>query len=336
MQDETRRIRLEQFLAPHGYHAESLLQEVENVFGEPELVSATGSVLSGFGNATSDVDLMVVVPRVGLHDLPILSFPKHLRVDSEYYGSQDVQDQVTIVRDQPWPPRQRISRSIWVKYWRALRIVTRLEGSFPLKASPAWSDRVASLSGDWLRSQVSNWWYHEALRLRIAAQWAQPRNPLLAQLRMSDALLCALHGEVSQCGELILHKKWLPEKLKAAGLRQHLQLFEFAISSTAGTVMDEEKYARLEREVDSILAHGLGQSRVSIQLRLSDGTKVINVPGGILVSQWDMEGMYFEGTPCVIQNDLVFQGSVFCKPSREALELWDRGMCWCGLISEEL
>ena len=51
-------------LAGHGANAvPQVLAQVDDVFGEPLLVVATGSVLAGFGRPTSDIDVYVVVPE---------------------------------------------------------------------------------------------------------------------------------------------------------------------------------------------------------------------------------------------------------------------------------
>ena len=82
------RSRFEEHISPHGLTPEQVLDQVDDVFGEPLLVVATGSVLAGYGRPTSDIDLYVVVPEEVASTLPIMSYPRGARVDVALFGAR--------------------------------------------------------------------------------------------------------------------------------------------------------------------------------------------------------------------------------------------------------
>src|SRR5215467_7246592 len=103
----------------------SLRAQVEEAYGPPLLVVATGSVLEGFGNERSDVDLSVVVDRESLTQLPIMSYLGHGRVDAAYYRADDLRGWVPMLRDGTWPPPGRLTRGLWLRRFRVLKAACR-------------------------------------------------------------------------------------------------------------------------------------------------------------------------------------------------------------------
>ena len=125
MSSQILRDRLDRFLASVSMSVEDLISEVEQAFGTPLLVLATGSVLQGFGNSNSDLDLNVVVDRQSTSQVPIMSFARQLRIDTAFYHSSDVREWVKTAKECTCPLPPPITREVWSRQLRALGIAMR-------------------------------------------------------------------------------------------------------------------------------------------------------------------------------------------------------------------
>lgn len=324
---------LSAFLSEYDYTPEKLLSEVEEVFGAPELVLATGSILAGYGNSMSDVDLIVVVKNRSLSDLPIMSFPNNLKVDTEYYDSDDIRSNIDLIRSSKWPLQEPFDPPRWQKFLRGLKLATRLQTSYPLIVSEEWEKTLETLDEDWLRQSLVNWWHIEALRCRLAARWTLSRSPLLASIRVADAVLAALHKCAAERGELYFHKKWIGQKIKRLNDDDLLGSYERVFDPTVSDADDLKKYERLDRECDRLLG-GASDHEYQYVLRLAKQTEILDAPTGRLASQWGMKGLLFEPSELRSFNaktGIVATGSIKDAPEPDVMELYQHGMCWLAV-----
>jgi hypothetical protein len=323
--------RLEKFLQSHHYSKDQLLGEVERVFGEPELVVAVGSLMAGLGNVRSDIDLMVIVDKEGLHDIPILSFPKDLMIDAEYYGAGDIANQISTMRDLTWPPEGFVDEALWVRYQRALRSVTRMESGCPLQSTPQWRATLVDLKHPWLRDNVARFWRSEAIRFALSASWVLAEDPLLACIRMGDAVCAALQAKTAMDGELFYHWKWLPEKLRALKDKSSLKIFRKAIRASSSQSDDLALYSELEKDLSSLVDHS-EFSGMEYQLRLMRGVKLLPADEGTLVNLWNTDGLLMDKELKALDgNGLLANGLLAEAPSKDIIELFRHGACWLGL-----
>jgi hypothetical protein len=296
-------------------------------------VLATGSILAGFGNSMSDVDLIVVVKNKSLSDLPIMSFTNDMKVDTEYYDSDDVRSNIHLIQSSRWPLQEPLDPPRWRKVVRGLKLATRLEASYPLIASEKWKETLETLGEDWLRQSLVNWWHVEALRCRLAARWTLSRSPLLASIRMEDALLAALHKCAAERGEIYFKRKWIGEKLRRLNDERLLRSYEKVFDPTTSDTDDLEKYKRLDQECDLLLKE-VPEYEYQYVLRLAKQTEIFDTPTGRLVSQWGMKGLLFEPTELRSFNSktgIVATGLINDAPEPDVMELYQHGMCWLGV-----
>ncbi|MEH2500343.1 hypothetical protein V1294_006822 [Bradyrhizobium sp. AZCC 1678] len=324
---------LSSFLGKNDYTPEKLLSEVEEVFGTPELVLATGSILAGLGNSMSDVDLIVVVRNKSLSDLPIMSFPSNLKVDTEYYDADDVRSNIHLIQSSKWPLQEPLDPPRWQKFVRGFKLATRLQASYPLIVTEQWKEVLQTLGEDWLRQSLVSWWHTEALRCRLAARWTVSRSPLLASIRMGDALLTALHKCAVERGEIYFHRKWIGQKLRRLNDERLLGSYERVFDPTMSDADDLAKYKRLDQECE-LLLKDVPDYEYQYVLRLAKQTEILDAPTGRLVSQWGMKGLLFE--PAELRSfdsktGIVAAGSINDAPERDVMELYQHGMCWLSV-----
>jgi hypothetical protein len=327
--------RFEDFLQAHEYSKEQLLGEVELVYGEPELAIAVGSLLAGLGNSRSDIDLMVIVDKEGLFDLPILSFPKDLMIDAEYYGVTDIANQISTMRDFQWPPLGFVDRTLWTSYLRALRNATRMESGFPLHSTPQWRATLEDLKQTWLREKTARFWRSEAIRFALSASWVLAEDSLLACIRMGDAIFAALQAKTAMAGAVFYHWKWLPEKLRAMHDEASMEIFRKALRVASSPSEDLALYSELQKDLNTLVDYS-EFAGVEYQLRLVRGAKLLSTNEGTLVNLWNMDGLLVENKLKTLDDKgLIARGLLQDSPSKDIIELFRHGICWLGLAARE-
>jgi hypothetical protein len=327
--------RFEDFLRAHEYSKEQLLGEVELVYGEPELAIAVGSLLAGLGNSSSDIDLMVVVDKEGLFDLPILSFPKDLMIDAEYYGVTDIANQISTIREQQWPPPGFVDRARWTYYWRALKSATRMESGFPLHSIPRWRATLEDLKQTWLREKAARFWRSEAIRFALSASWVRAEDPLLACIRMGDAIFAALQAKTAMAGAMYYHWKWLPEKFRTMQDKASMEIFRKALRVPSTPSEDRVLCSELEKDLGMLVDYS-EFAEVEYQIRLVRGANLLSTDEGTLVNLWNMDGLLVENKLTALDDKgLLAHGLLQEAPSKDIIELFRHGMCWLGLAAQE-
>ena len=334
--EEARASRLATFLDRRGMSEASLRAQVEEAYGTPLLVVATGSVLEGFGNERSDVDLSVVVDRESLTQLPIMSYPAHARVDATYYRAADLRGWIDLLRDGAWPPPGRLTRDLWLRRFRVLKAACRFADGLVLTASGDWSGWVAELRRPWLAGAAAAWWRTDALRYWLTARWLAAPNPLLAAQRACDAVLAALEGEAAARGQLYLsfNPRWLPEKLRALGDTAGLEL----VRRFLRTPVQPGECAPYLAACDELLRERLGPLEaqpVRAQVWYAAGVRAHELDARVLVTRWGLRGVELRGErpPAPDGTEPLWEGPPGAPPPAAALELFAEDMTWLALAA---
>ncbi|MFE8945377.1 hypothetical protein [Streptomyces sp. NPDC007856] len=277
--------RFDAFLSTNELTKSQVLEQVDDSFGDPLLIIAAGSVIAGFGNANSDLDLYVIVPDEVASTLPLMAYPKGSRVDVVLHGVDQVARRHEELTTTHWPPPEVGPGDLGTRR-QVLDSMSRFGLGLPLTGThewSAWQQRLAGELAGWIRS----WYAAEAVRKRIAAREFAGRKPLVAALRIGEALAAALERRAVERGEAYFKPKWLGEKLSRLGDREGLAAFELAMCPPCSP---DEVPAYLAR-VGELLDHYLldvDSSAWRVKLSCARGTDRYAFGGDQLVSRWGL------------------------------------------------
>jgi hypothetical protein len=281
------RSRLEDHLAPYGLTAEQLRDQVDDVFGEPLLVVATGSVLAGFGRSTSDIDLYVVVPDE-VASTPIVSYPSGARVDTALFGAGTLTERHRQMAVR-WPPPDPSSVA-HTRRRRSLDCLSRFGLGLPLATDAgdwqSWQRAIESDIAGWL----SEWHAAEAVRKQAAARVLLPLKPRLAAQKAAEAMVAALDRRSALAGECYFKSKFVGEKLRRLGDEQGHAWARQALFLPV-TVAESAGYVRRADDVvDELLAD---VDTRGWRLRLTPAAGVVRHGFGreTLVSRWALRAV---------------------------------------------
>lgn len=207
---------LSDFLSPHGRQYDELVRDVDRVFGGPRLIVASGSVLQGFGNTTSDVDLHAVVADDRVTDFHLSFHDMGFAVDVNYVEDSWIDAAARDALGDPGCLRRPRTRAEWKEAERRLIQLGRFALGLPLVGDPDWSSWRQRLADSYAR-YAAWWWAGELLRNRTAAEIFAETAPLPACLRYCDAGLAALNLVAALAGEPYPSTKWLGPKLARSG-----------------------------------------------------------------------------------------------------------------------
>ncbi len=174
-------------------------------------------MLAGFGNPSSDLDLIVLVESERVTRLPITSHRFSTMVDVSVRQAEPVRDSARRLAEQVWPLAGSVRHPEWSARQRGIDRISRLALGLPLISTPEWAAWLDGLRQPWLADAIRSWWRTEALRLTCAARWLAEANPRLAAVRAREAVMAALEVGMADAGQFYFTPKWLPEKLKAVG-----------------------------------------------------------------------------------------------------------------------
>lgn len=325
--------RLDEVLRGYGLSLAELSEEVEATYGEPELVLASGSLMAGFGSPKSDIDLLVIMDaKRRVTDLPIMSYRKDAHIDTEYYARDAVLEMCEVL-DRPDVLRATMSEKGWRKDYRLLRTLTRFGHSSILEATETWRAIIDRLRSATFFDVVAAWWRAEAVRYHIGASWLAPANPLLACLRMQEAIQASLSARAAARGELILPKKWLAGKLDAcgddAGLTELRTLLSLDPTGDPACAFDTLK----ARSLDHI---GDEARRYPLELHLASGVELIDLKTETLASRWGLRAIHFRPTRDGLRgadkrSTPVWAGAGDQTPPDFGLDLFRADMAWLGI-----
>jgi hypothetical protein len=321
---------LTEFLAPYRLTLDDIRGELDDSFGEALLVVATGSVLQGYGNSRSDIDLFVVVER-DVRALPLLSFTKGARVDTTFHTATTLDGQVAEARS-PWPPQAPCPQREWVRRKRALDTVTRFALSSVLSGSESWRAWRAELEQPWLLDALVTWWGVEAVRRRQAGRFFRDRNPFLSAQRYCEATVAALERRAARAGHLYFVSatgKWLPEKLLAMRDASGLAACREAFSTPSPHYHEraEEFLAAELADLDHVA------SRWALELSVLDGTEAFPVGHSTVVARWQSRHVELP-EPCEVPAPAatVWNGVVDDEPPEPWSTLLANDMLWVSVV----
>ncbi|GAA2364566.1 hypothetical protein SAMN05444716_11258 [Streptomyces harbinensis] len=283
--NDPRRGRFQRYIERFGLTERQILDQVDTTFGEPLLIVAAGSVIAGFGNDTSDLDIYAVVEDDVASTLPLMSYPNGARVDGITCGARQLTDRHREMTASSWPPEEVGPGDIGTRR-KAIDVVTRYGLGLPLSGTgpwPAWQRRLEAEAGEW----IADWHTVEAYRLHAAAGALLAHKPLVAGIRAGEALLAALERHAAVRGEPYFKGKWLGEKLERLGDRKALAAYEQAIVPPLSAA---EVPAYLARVTDALPAY-LGEADTGswrLCLRPATGTSWESFGQERLVSRWGL------------------------------------------------
>jgi hypothetical protein len=326
--------RLTEFLARYGSTPELLLSEVDSSLGEPLLVVATGSILHGFGNERSDIDISVVVDRDKLSTLPIVSYEHGLLHDAAYFGASEVEEWPSALRDHPWPPAGGLDRRAWRNRLKALSNSIRFGHGLTLIARDGWDRWVSELQQPWLLERVVEWWRVEAIRYSVGARWLATAKPLLAAQRHCEAILAALESRTAAAGEPFFGAKWLPEKLRMLGDQHGMA----TLRTVLRTPVTDREAARYSAQYEALLRDLLPADwtrRLRAQLWYAPGVISRRVGDSTLVSRWDLRGVELHDGRLTSAgaHEPIWEGELDALPDPHLLALFVEDMTWLSIVA---
>jgi hypothetical protein len=323
--------RLAEFLDARGTTPERLLASVETSFGTPLLVVATGSVLHGFGNKRSDLDLNVVVDRDTVKVVPIPAFEGDLLVDTKFFTVSQLREWTTELRDGRWPPAGHLTRDGYRRRHLLLFHCMRFAEGVELSSTDGSEPLIGDLHEPWLVERVVEWWRSEHVRWSLAARWLAEAKPLVAAQRWCEAVLAALECRAARAGESYFKPKWISEKLRRLGDEEGLAVLEAALrvpttrhEAPAYSALCEE----LLQELDSHRQEGL-----AAQLWYAPGVTVQPLGTGTLVTRRQLRGLELEAKlPIPDGDEPIWEGPVEDTPDPHVLELFVEDMTWLSVV----
>ncbi|WP_017545472.1 hypothetical protein [Nocardiopsis prasina] len=319
--------RYQEYIKRHGLTEQQVLDQVDETFGEPLLVVAAGSVISGFGNDTSDLDLYTVVEDDVASLLPLMSYPNGARIDAVLCGARQLLDSHRELGSDTWPPRQVKPGDIWAKR-KAIDAITRYGLGLPLFGTErwtAWQRRLQAEAHGWM----SDWHAVDAYRMRAAARALLTHKPLVAGIRAGDALMAALERHALARGEPYFKWKWLGEKLERLGDSQALSAYEQSLSPP----LSERDVPRYVERTEDLLHSYLGDVDTGswrLSLQPAVGTSWEPFGEEHLVSRWGLRAAAVSAGSSVGEpGTWTYRLSETWDPDVEAL--FSEDMLWLGV-----
>lgn len=277
------------FLARVGVSTDALRAEVGEAFGEPLLVVASGSVLHGFGNAASDVDLHVIVDEPKVTDFPVSSHQLGVAVDTTYFDGGWVRAESALVTDGGHAPAGA-DRTAWRSARTRLLRLGRLAFGYPLAGTDVWRVWQRDLRAPFA-AYAEQWWRAETLRYLTAARLLAARRPLAAALRYCDAATAALDAVATAAGETYVGHKWLGLKLARLD-RPALTDAYAALLDLPTTAAEVSAYGRrVEALVADLTADRPLPADPFVRLTPGDGAGAWQVQDRVLVHRWGLRGV---------------------------------------------
>ncbi|MFE0044374.1 hypothetical protein [Streptomyces albireticuli] len=319
--------RLDRFLEQRGISREAVRAEADQGVGAPALAVAAGSVLAGFGNHRSDLDLLVLVENDRLTRFPVQSHEHGTLIDVNIRRASTVRDSTAGLAAGPWPGFATVTEDAWNHRRRALNTANRLALGLPLTASPPWDDWHAGLRGPWLAEAVERWWTVEAHRLAQAARWLLGARPLAAAVRAREAVVAALSARAAAAGELYFAAKWVGEKLKALGDTEGLALLRDAL---APPLAPREHVAHRLAAVERLIGDAAPLHAV---LRWSTGIGATVLDDRTVVDRWQLRALEVprRDLPPGGGDAVVWSGPAGTSPPDDLLRLFVHDMLWLGV-----
>jgi hypothetical protein len=320
------------FLAPKGVQVTDLLGQVDASFGEPLLIVAAGSVLEGFGNQESDVDLLVFVDAPKVTDFPISSHTLGLPLDVNYIDASWAKESGQLIISGVLHQTAAFGRGEWKRSYRRLTRLGRTSIGAVLGGDADWLDWQQELRAAFPRYAVS-WWRTEAVRQRCAANLLASQRPLLAAQRCCDAALAVLESLAAQGGELYVGPKWIGAKLRRLAVPEYVRAFERVIDLPT-TSAEANDYMREVGDLMSELTsdHPL-PTDPDVALNRLPGVQRWEVRGRVLVQRWGLRGVELGDDSDIdhASDDGVLWRGRISKLSGAALAIAEQDLAWLSV-----
>lgn len=281
---------LNDFLNGKGVSSEIINEQITDVFGEKCLIVATGSVVEGFGNQTSDVDLMCVVDKNDISQLPIMTYSNLVKFDTEYYSSTDIVQYFDLIRKE-WPPTKPYDQNKWKGTYKAFKICCRLTVGLVIYNTDQWSNIYKSFDQELFLRLLCKWWYIESTRNLIVAKILNKHSKKTSEIRLFDAACSVLLAIIAKKGECVFNKKWISEKLKITESVEELKFFESLLLTSFSFSTNSQLYlshvAKVENFLESVIPDSV---ELSLCCYLSIGVSVNKLAEHTVLSNWANEG----------------------------------------------
>ncbi|MFE2025585.1 hypothetical protein ACFW9V_10630 [Streptomyces hygroscopicus] len=319
--------RLNLFLEQRGLSRDAVLKEADQGMGTPALAVAAGSVLTGFGNHRSDLDLLVLVENDKLTRFPIQSHEHGTLIDVSIRRASSVQNSAAELTAEPWPRFATVTEEAWNHRRRTLNTTTRLALGLPLVVSPPWDDWYAGLRRPWLADAVRQWWTVEAQRLALAARWLRDAKPMAAGIRAREAVVAALNARAAAGGELYFTSKWVGEKLRALSDTEGLALLRDTLTSPLPSG------DRVQRSLDAVERLVGDAAPLHAVLRWSTGIGATPLEDRTIVDRWQMRALEVprRDLPPDDSDAVIWSGPAGARPPGDLLPLFVHNMVWLGV-----
>ncbi|WP_222595066.1 hypothetical protein [Nocardia ninae] len=262
-----------------------VVQQVDTSFGEPLLTVATGSVMAGFGNSGSDLDVYSVVPETVSSTLPLTAYVNGALIEVVLHGADPVMTRHRELTADEWPPAE-VGPGDLASRRLHLDSLSRFALGLALAGTPEWLAWKQQLGGEVVQ-WITSWYAVEAVRKQVSARTFAPRKPIVAALRMGEALWAALERHAALHGEWYFKPKWLGEKLRRLDDRAGLDAFRLA---SCPPLSPDGVPAYLE-EVGALVDHyltGVDSDQWRITVKPAYGTDRYAFGGTELFSRWGL------------------------------------------------
>lgn len=287
--DEAGLARLRAALDRWAIPVEEVEREVVTAFGDPLLIVATGSILAGFGNRESDVDLFVLVDSDDVLSIPVVSFRDGARIDGRFFARHE---------SEAWPdllayggaPKAGRGEAGALQVQAVFDTATRFALGYPLAGTDPWRAWRHDLRRGPLGEQVVGYWTAQAVRraftLRLLDPAAQPHRmwaTAQATLRAAYELYAARRGQV------FFGDKWIGEKLVRLGATE--------LSARLGDVLGAApgEAGRLRAlaldEAARVVAEDGTPGPWQVELQTAAGVRARTLAGRTLVTRWELRGV---------------------------------------------
>jgi hypothetical protein len=318
--------RLAAFLELRGLSKDAVLKEADQGMGAPALAVAAGSVLAGFGNVRSDLDLLVLVENENLKRFPIQSHEHGTLIDVGIRRASTVRDSAAALTAAPWPRFETVTEDAWNHRRRTLNTVSRLALGLPLAVVEPWYEWHAGLRRPWLQEALREWWVVEAHRLAQAARWLLDTKPLTAGVRAREAVVAALNAHSAEGGQLYFAAKWAGEKLKALGDEDNLRLLR-----TVLTPADPRE--RVPFCLDAVERLVGPAAPLHAVLRWATGTGTMELDDRTVVDRWQLRALEVRrlALPDGAGDGVIWSGPAGASLPEDLLPLFVHNMVWLGV-----
>lgn len=328
---------LQDFLSRKGATIQDLLEQVGKSFGEPLLVVATGSVLEGFGNEESDVDLSIFVDAPNVTDFPVSSHTLGLPLDLSYIDSTWATENSGFVVRNELHAGPVFNRTAWKSSQRRLTRLGRVCTGKVLAGQRDWLDWQQRLCAAFPHHAVT-WWRTEALRQLSAGHLLVPTAPLLAAQRYCDAGLAVLESRAASAGELYVGPKWIAAKLVRQGAAELLAAYERFMDLP---VKPDETTTYLSEAValiGELTADRPLPENPEITLSKLPGVERWEVRGRVLWHRWTIRGVEVDDDSALDHGNpdgLLWRGRLDALPEAARL-IATQDFAWLSVEGEDI